>query len=153
MLIRRSLIHSGVTERNEILLFTAALEFDQFKLGEEGWCNCKTGRMYVCLLYLFIPINPLRCLIIIIICLSWIVFMTMCVSHLQPPGPSEWKPARHVSHFFPVTPFLHAHPPSTSHCRLSEPDSRWIRRKKEKLKGYTETRKGSIFKKMVVGGT
>lgn len=45
----------------------------------------------------------------------------MRVAHLQPAGPSEWKPAAHLSHFSPVTPARHAHIPSASHCRLSEP--------------------------------
>lgn len=45
----------------------------------------------------------------------------MHVAHLQPAGPSEWKPAAHLSHFSPVTPARHAHLPSASHPRLTEP--------------------------------
>lgn len=61
--------------------------------------------------------------------------MAACAAHLQPPGPSEWYPGRHVSHFRPVTPARHAHLPSTSHCRLAEPvrDVRQTGRGKKKI--------------------
>lgn len=89
----------------------------------------------LCLCHLFISFNllyALRVLVIFLIfalllcflCLGNVcasVLMAAFAAHLQPPGPSEWYPGRHVSHFRPVTPTRHAHLPSTSHCRLAEP--------------------------------
>lgn len=66
----------------------------------------------------------------------------MRIAHLHPAGPSEWKPAPHLSHFSPVTPARHAHLPSSSHCRLTEPgrDSgeREGERKKKGMKFHQE---------------
>lgn len=153
-----------------IVLFTAVLQFDKFRLGEVR--SAKQGRCMnqsLCLLYLFLSINPFSLLTglfiftISLVILSVFALFFVCesvcarVAHLQPLGPSEWKPARHVSHFSPVTPTRHAHLPSTSHCRLTEPgrDSRRISRKKEKKGEWKEDtgeedkrETGSIFKKM-----
>lgn len=59
----------------------------------------------------------------------------MCIAHLHPAGPSEWKPAQHLSHFSPVTPARHVHLPSASHCRLIEPGRDSREREEEGKKG------------------
>lgn len=70
----------------------------------------------------------------------------MCIAHLHPAGPSEWKPAPHLSHFSPVTPARHVHLPSASHCRFTEPgrDSK-EREGEEKKKGMKFHQEASEF--------
>lgn len=160
-LIRRPLIHSGVTLRNENPLvyrcFVVWWIQAQGKLG----VYCKTGKIYssICFTGLLTSLPAfsesichafaLFLNLVTSACLCFF-FASVRVAHLQPPGPSEWKPAWHVSHFSPVTPARHAHLPSASHCRLTEPerDSRWIERAEQEGRRTKRRQKRTISRRL-----